>query len=162
MPEAVVQGVPQPRCVGSGRRALTVRVSLLARCDLTAVRLAGPSRQVGCSGPYSEPWEYRAPRGGKVHQTALTHISSPTGWTVGQSASLPIALQLQNDNDRQPSRLCVLSFKQNEVLDSFLSKNTLYYICTKHLQNGFVCWLDATWQHHQWNEKHCWILKMQM
>jgi len=48
VPAAAVEGVPQLRCVGSGRRALTAWVSLLARCDLTAVRLAGPSRQVGC------------------------------------------------------------------------------------------------------------------
>lgn len=36
-PAAGVEGVPQLRCVGSGRGALTARVSLLARCDLTAV-----------------------------------------------------------------------------------------------------------------------------
>lgn len=47
MPGAGVEGVPQLRCVGSGRGALTVWVSLLVRCDLTAVRLAGPSSQVG-------------------------------------------------------------------------------------------------------------------
>lgn len=54
-PGAAVEGVPQLRCVVSGRGALTGRVRLLARCDLTGARLAGPSGQVGRWGPYSEP-----------------------------------------------------------------------------------------------------------
>lgn len=48
MPGAGVEGVPQLRCVGSRRRALTVWVSLLSGCNLTAAMLAGPSWQVWC------------------------------------------------------------------------------------------------------------------
>lgn len=70
MPGAGVEGAPQLRCVSSGCGALTVWVSLLARCDLTAVRLAGPSTQDGCCGPYMET---------KTHRPALTHISSRAG-----------------------------------------------------------------------------------
>lgn len=45
---AEVEGVPQLRCAASRRRVLTGPVSLLARFNLTVVKLAGPGWQVGC------------------------------------------------------------------------------------------------------------------
>lgn len=55
VPRAATEDVPQLRCVGSERGVLTGWVSLLARCDLTVVKLAGLSRQVGCCWSHSEP-----------------------------------------------------------------------------------------------------------
>lgn len=73
MPRAAAEDMPQLRCVGGGCRVLTGRVSLLARCELTAVRLAGPSKQVGCCGSRREP------KGTGTRGRVLTHISSQAG-----------------------------------------------------------------------------------
>lgn len=58
----------------------------------------GPGDRSGCWGPRSEPKAHR-------NRTALSHISSRTRWTVGQSESFSIPVLFSNDNNRQLSKM---------------------------------------------------------